>query len=437
MLYDTTPHYPLNKAVEETGMSADALRAWERRYGLPMPHRTAGGHRLYSQRDIAIVKWLRARQKEGMRISQAVGLWKKLNKNNRDPLATEQMRANAPTDALAHQRQAWINACLRFDERQANQVLSLTFATHRPEIVCTEILMRGLGEIGNLWHRNQASVQQEHFASRLVLRRIESLIAAAPPVVHPETILLACPPEEEHVLPLLFLEFFLRRNGWHTVNLGNNVPLEHLSDTLESIRPTIVVLSAQTLYTAAHLKEMAKMIYIRGIPLAYGGRIFILAPQIRPAISGHYLGSTLEHDAMNTITQLVETRQMPRPAQPLPHEMQQALQKFQTRRLLVETTLLKNLPSKGIADQHVHTANQFLGDAIWAALMLGDLEFMRLELHWLVTLLQDRSLSPHLLYTYLNNYVESLSHALPKSHHLITTWLHAYLAAMAHNNSSL
>ena len=57
-----TPAYNLKVVLKETGITADALRAWERRYGLPMPERTSGGHRLYSHYDIETVKWLIARQ---------------------------------------------------------------------------------------------------------------------------------------------------------------------------------------------------------------------------------------------------------------------------------------------------------------------------------------------------------------------------------------
>ncbi len=53
-MLSTTPAYNLKVVLKETGLAADTLRAWERRYGLPMPQRTAGGHRLYSQRDIEI-----------------------------------------------------------------------------------------------------------------------------------------------------------------------------------------------------------------------------------------------------------------------------------------------------------------------------------------------------------------------------------------------
>ena len=65
-MYSTTPAFNLKVVLKETGLAADTLRAWERRYGMPMPQRTPGGHRLYSERDIEVIKWLMARQSEGL-----------------------------------------------------------------------------------------------------------------------------------------------------------------------------------------------------------------------------------------------------------------------------------------------------------------------------------------------------------------------------------
>ena len=75
---DDTPTFNLKAVVQDTGLKPDTLRAWERRYGLPTPERSQGKHRLYSQRDIDILKWLNARQEEGLTISRAVDLWRKL-----------------------------------------------------------------------------------------------------------------------------------------------------------------------------------------------------------------------------------------------------------------------------------------------------------------------------------------------------------------------
>src|SRR5574342_864696 len=83
----TTPAYNLKVVLKETGLTADTLRAWERRYGLPVPERTPGGHRLYSQRDIETIKWLMKRQAEGLSISRAVDLWNEQLSSGVDPLA--------------------------------------------------------------------------------------------------------------------------------------------------------------------------------------------------------------------------------------------------------------------------------------------------------------------------------------------------------------
>src|SRR5215207_1482761 len=72
--YSIVPIFNTKAVVRETGVPADTFRAWERRYGVPHPQRTHGGHRLYSERDIAIIRWLRERTEEGMNISHAVML---------------------------------------------------------------------------------------------------------------------------------------------------------------------------------------------------------------------------------------------------------------------------------------------------------------------------------------------------------------------------
>src|SRR5574339_756252 len=86
-MVSTTPVFNLKVVLKETGLPADTLRAWERRYGLPVPQRTPGGHRLYSERDIHTIKWLMARQAEGLSISRAVDMWNEQIASGKDPLA--------------------------------------------------------------------------------------------------------------------------------------------------------------------------------------------------------------------------------------------------------------------------------------------------------------------------------------------------------------
>ncbi len=261
-----TPTFNLKAVVRETGLKPDTLRAWERRYGVPEPDRSGGGHRLYSQQDINTIKWLLARQDEGMSISRAVGLWRSIIEEGRDPFQVSPVAPAVeapslvsirPGDTVIELRHAWINACLDFDERRAEMVLNQAFSYYSPEVVCFELLQKALSEIGNGWYVGEVSVQQEHFASALAVRRLDALLAAAPAPTRAGRIIVACPPGESHTFSPLLVTFLLRRRGWDVVYLGANVPTYRLQATIETTRPALVVFSAQTLDTAATLLHVA------------------------------------------------------------------------------------------------------------------------------------------------------------------------------------
>jgi MerR family transcriptional regulator, light-induced transcriptional regulator len=204
--YNRRPIFNLQTVVHQTGLTPDTLRAWEKRYNLPQPNRTSGGHRLYSEYDVETLKWLLARKAEGMSISRAVALWRRFEAEGRDPLQASPKPAGQPSTAtplatgqtVAQVRQKWIAACLAFDEEIAENELAQAFALYPPETVCLEILQSSLAEIGELWSQGQATVQQEHFASALAMRRLQAMVAALPRPTRTELILIGCPPEEEH-----------------------------------------------------------------------------------------------------------------------------------------------------------------------------------------------------------------------------------------------
>src|SRR5512139_25266 len=203
-LSNDVPTFNLKAVVRETGLKPDTIRAWERRYGVPKPRRTSGGHRLYAQRDIDLLKWMSARQHEGLSISRIVDLWKSLEADGKDPLQVTShnlMRQSIPLSdvgELANLRQDWVQACLNFDEPRAEQAVSQAFALFPLNSVVLDVLLRGLAEIGEGWYRGEVAVQQEHFASTLTARRLQTMIAAAPAPTRLERVVVAAPPDEQH-----------------------------------------------------------------------------------------------------------------------------------------------------------------------------------------------------------------------------------------------
>lgn len=427
MSISTTPTHNLKAVIKETGIAADTLRAWERRYGLPMPDRTPGGHRLYSQRDIEIIKWLMAKQGEGLSISRAVDLWNELTASGQDPLpAPSGELVTLPSANLDLIRKGWLDACLVFDENAAEQVLNQAFATHPLETVCVEVLQRGLQEIGEMWYRNEATVQQEHFTSALAQRRLDALISAAPPPTRPYSVLIGCTPGELHIFVPLLLTLLLRRRGLKVVYLGANVPIQRFNETLQSVKPHLVILSAQQLQTANGLRETAAYLNASGGRVAYGGRIFNLIPELRNRIPAHFLGESLQ-EAIQSVETLL-TSDMPLDSIEPVDDQDEKLSSLFTHNLpMIEMYTLTESNKIGIPIEFSTIAIQQLGNNMKSALSLGNIEALGVEMDWIEGLLREHNQDSESLDSFLTAYAKSVDSAMGKPGQPISDWIRSQI----------
>jgi DNA-binding transcriptional MerR regulator len=420
------PIYNLKSVVLETGVKPSTLRAWERRYGLPKPARTEGGHRLYSQRDIEIVKWLLDRQQEGLRIKGAVELWRSLEAHGQDPLqprptAVVSLAPETVGQTIAELRQAWVAACLAFDERGAEQTLTQAFALYPPEAVCLDVLRGGIAQIGEGWYAGDVTVQQEHFASALAVRRIEALLLAVPPPTRRGRIVVACPPEEEHALGLLLLTCLLQRRGWEVLYLGANVPIAHLEQVMSTAGPSLAISAALQLPTAATLLDMALFLQRQGVPLGFGGGVFNRLPALRTRIPGHFLGPTLELGAQSVEELLVAPR--PTPAvEPISEAHRQALTHYHEQQLLIEADLNKLRPDF-LQQTWPSIANRELARSIAAALTLGDMGFADDSMDWIAGMTRNGHATAETMDGYLSAYLQAANMHLDERGAQIVDWL--------------
>jgi DNA-binding transcriptional MerR regulator len=431
-----TPAYNLKVVIRETGLKADTLRAWERRYGLPNPQRTAGGHRLYSQYDIEMIKWLIERQNEGLRINRAVQLWQSFEEQGKDPLemmpSPVTMQPATGGDSISGEtldeiREQWISACMAFDEVRAENLLAQAFARYPLETVCLELLRQGLSEIGELWYSGESSVQQEHFASALAIRRLNALLAAAPPPSRRGKILTVLPPGEDHIFSLLLVTLFLRLRGWEVVYLGANVPIDKLDATIRISRPDLVIAVAHQLFTAASLFEVAKYLQTENIPLAFGGLIFNLLPDLQERIPGHYLGDSLD-DIVQEVEQLMfHPAEIPE-VEPVPDTYLQAAEHFREYQPVIAADIWERFQRDGMEGSHLQVAHEFLGKDIQAGLSLGDLNFLENELEWLGGLLNSHNIPSELLPQYMEFYKQAVEANLDQRGQPVIDWLNSVVS---------
>jgi len=424
------PLFNLKAVVQQTGLKPDTLRAWERRYGLPSPARSGGGHRLYSQRDIEALRWLLARQREGLSISRAVDLWRQIKADGRDPLLApapvplapgpmaEPQPAGGTLDEL---RQEWLAACLAFDEPRAEQAAARAFALYPPETVCLELLQQALSEVGDLWQQGVATVQQEHFASELAFRRLESLLMAAPPATRPGQIVAACPPQEYHTFGLLLLTLLLRHRGWAVVYLGANVPVEELGATVAAVRPDMVILAAQRLPSAATLFDAARALQGQ-VPIGYGGRVFNSLPAIRARIPGHFLGESVE-EALGAVASLLSGLRPAPGVEPISAEARAALAHIRERRGLIEAGIGQAAGATGLSPRHLAHAHEEFALHLEAALALGDIALLNTDLAGAEQTLAREGMPAGTLARYLRAYREAADEQLDRRGDLILAWL--------------
>ena len=131
---------PIREVTRQTGVNAVTLRAWERRYGLIVPQRTAKGHRLFSnehvQRILKILTWLN----RGVAVSQVKHLL------DAEPAPSE------PAHNDWHlQRQRLVQAISQLAERQVDESFNQAMALYPPRTLCEHLLLPLLGELEQRW----------------------------------------------------------------------------------------------------------------------------------------------------------------------------------------------------------------------------------------------------------------------------------------------
>jgi DNA-binding transcriptional MerR regulator len=223
----------IGELAKRTGVSPELLRAWEQRYGLLEPARTAGGFRLYSAADEARVQRMQRLVSGGLAAAQAAHLIL-----SREPVpGTASASATILEDAAGN----LVASLDRLDEQAANTALDRLFAAYTVETVLRVVLIPYLHRLGERWETGEISVAQEHFASNLLRGRLLGLAQGWGQGQGPGAI-LACLPGEHHELGLLVFVVALRRRGWRITYLGTNSPISAVADTARSLRPAVVVL---------------------------------------------------------------------------------------------------------------------------------------------------------------------------------------------------
>jgi DNA-binding transcriptional MerR regulator len=246
------------------GLSPETIRAWERRYSLLSPRRTAGGFRLYDDEDVARLRAMQTHIGSGLAAAEAARLVL-------EPGTEARPAGLAPSaGAAGDEAAALADALERFDDPAANAVLDRLFGTYSLDVVIDGVLVPFLSRLGERWERSEISVGQEHYASNFVRGRLLGAARGWGRGSGPRAV-LACVPGEQHDLGLLCFGVALRDHGWRIDYLGADTPIDTVRDLAARVRPAAVVLVAELTTSARAWVDEARTLAAEA-RLAVGGR---------------------------------------------------------------------------------------------------------------------------------------------------------------------
>lgn len=228
--------YSIKQVSELLDIPAVTIRAWENRYNVVTPTRTEGGHRLYSEKDVETLKWIKTQVHEkNMKISDAVRL---LQEAAPAPAAP-------PSESNKYEEltgQLYL-ALINLDTHKANQIADLAFSLYDYEEVFHHILVKVLYKVGDEWENGVISVAQEHFSSQFIINRCTQFLRILPMNPALPKVMAFCPEGEHHQIGLMIFSLFLKKKGNEVIYLGPNTPLEGLADLIKMKNISVVAIS--------------------------------------------------------------------------------------------------------------------------------------------------------------------------------------------------
>lgn len=212
-----------------TGIKAHTIRIWEKRYNLLSPNRSDTNIRNYSLVSFQKLLNISFLNNNGLKISKIAKL-----KEEEIPIKVREIASRAKVED--HAINALKMAMMNFDQVLFYSTYNNLLDNKTFNEIFYSVFLPLLNEIGLLWQTNTITPAHEHFLTvhmkQKILINIERLQLLEPKPLS-KTFVLFLPDAEIHDIGLLFINYELRSKGYHTIFLGESVPMESMSDLLE------------------------------------------------------------------------------------------------------------------------------------------------------------------------------------------------------------
>ena len=278
-------HYPIRTISELTGVPTTTLRAWERRYGLLKPSRTAKGHRLYSGEDIDLIKEIVKLLKSNHTISEAIRIIRNPELNTLD--------SSEADDHWAFYQQRMLKSIENFSEQNLDTTYNEVLSIYPIDMVTEQVIIPVLRELGDRWQARETGIAEEHFFSAFLRNKLGARLHHESHRSRGSKILVSCLPGEHHELGILLFCIAAISHGYQILYLGTDMPPAQLSKVVERTNVSAVLLSGTnaSLLQDDVAQELRKSIQSIELPFMFGGEISEAHKEQLESLGGFVLGS--------------------------------------------------------------------------------------------------------------------------------------------------
>lgn len=252
--------YSMRVVTRITGLPADTIRTWERRYGAVVPKRTPGGSRRFSAQDVKRLDLLRRATQRGHRIRdiarRSVEDLRKLSSG--ELLEESSVNVDSRDAPFAKTRDDYFDAIQAFEARRAGDILTRASALFPTRDFLHDVILPIMRETGERWERGELSIAQEHLVSMQVRGVLESLLRLVSPQRGAPRVLAATPSGHMHEFGALAGALIAASQGFDTVYLGVDLPEEDLVTAVKKSGAGLLVLSIVRAGSEKEMKELAQ-----------------------------------------------------------------------------------------------------------------------------------------------------------------------------------
>jgi DNA-binding transcriptional MerR regulator/methylmalonyl-CoA mutase cobalamin-binding subunit len=233
----TETTYPLGAVSRLTGLSAEVLRAWERRYGAVQPPRTPGGTRRYRAQDLERLRLLKAAVDAGHRIGDVASL------EDAELARRVERKREAGSDYIKQS----LSSLLQFNAAEAQRLFAIQLSVLGPIRFVSDFAMPLVREIGERWANGSLPIASEHLASGLLRSMLGSALQPNVASLMGPRIVFATLTGERHEIGLQMVALTAMGAGAAPIYLGTELPVEELLLAVERTNASALALSLVTI----------------------------------------------------------------------------------------------------------------------------------------------------------------------------------------------